>query len=69
MVFNATFNNMQRHLWAKGFKHDCQNRLSLPIPNGCRGYDGMVVEFTITYAISTEVVSSNTAHGEVYCNP
>ena len=53
-------------MWTKGFKHDCQNRPSLPMLNGCRGYDGMVVEFTITYAISTEVVSSNTAHGEVY---
>jgi hypothetical protein len=36
---------------------------------GRRGHDGMVVEFTITYTISTyptDVVSSNLDQGEVY---
>jgi hypothetical protein len=28
--------------------------------------DGMVVEFTTTYAITTDVVSSNLDQGEVY---
>ena len=33
---------------------------------GRRGHDRMVVGFTTTYEISTKVVSSNLAHGEVY---
>ena len=33
---------------------------------GCHGCDCMVVGFTTTYAITTNVASSNPAHSEVY---
>jgi len=42
------------------------------VGRNCRGHDRMVVGFTITYAMmqsvpfTTNVVSSNPVHGEVY---
>ena len=33
---------------------------------GCRGRDRMIIGFETTSSITTEVVSSNPAHGEVY---
>jgi hypothetical protein len=50
----------------------CQNTLCMFFLRGCRGCDCMVVAFITTYAtmqsvpITTNIVSSNPVHSEVY---
>ena len=48
------------------FRRTIEELLYIFIERGCRGRDRMVVEFTTTYAITTDVVSLILDQGKVY---